>query len=324
MKKRLLGKTGIAVAPIALGCGSFGGIGSPKNLIGLGLDPEASFAAMDEAVTLGIDLFDTAYSYAGGASETLMGEWLKSQSTEVRGRIRMATKVGTVVDDGGTRIDLSPQRISEQLNASLERLGVDRVDFCLCHAPDPETPIEATLEGFAAAIGAGKVSYIGACNVTATQLREALEASARLGLPRYDWVQNEYNLMHREDERDLFLLCEEHNVGLTPFSSMAGGVLSGKYARDQVPPPDSRLALRPDGRMPSTAQFDAIDRLSKEAARRGVSTAALALAWVVAHPLVTAAITGPARSAEHLGAAREALAIELDQESRLEVARWFE
>ena len=324
MKKRLLGKTGVAVAPIALGCGSFGGVGSPKKLVGFGLDPEASFATMNEAVALGIDLFDTACSYAGGASETLIGQWLATQSSAVRDRIHIATKVGTVVEDFGTRIDLSPRCISEQLDGSLERLGVDRVDFCLCHAPDPETPIEATLEGFAAAIDAGKVSFIGACNVTAAQLQEALDASARLGLPRYDWIQNEYNLIHRKDERDLFLLCAEHNLGLTPFSSIAGGVLSGKYVRDQAPPPNSRLAIRPDGRMPTASQFDAIDRLGKEAAGRGVSAAALALAWVVAHPLVTAAITGPARSAEHLRAARDAQTIELDQASRLEMARWFE
>jgi aryl-alcohol dehydrogenase-like predicted oxidoreductase len=324
MKTRMLGKTGTAIGRVVLGCGSFGGIGSPKELIGRGLDEAASLATMDEAVVLGINLFDTAHAYAGGASERMIGRWLAAQPSKVRAGIHIATKVGLVMENQICRVELSPTRIAEQLDISLERFGVDRVDFCLCHFPDPVTPIEATLEGFAAAIEAGKVRHIGACNLTAVQLSGALAASARLGLPRYEWIQNEYNLIKRDDERDVFLLCQDHKLSVTPYSPMAGGVLSGKYARDQMPPPDSRVAQWPGGHLPSPKQFDAIDRLSKEAAKRGVSTGAMALAWVMAHPLVTALLTGPSRTPPHLKAAREALTIELDEATRREMSSWFD
>jgi aryl-alcohol dehydrogenase-like predicted oxidoreductase len=149
-------------------------------------------------------------------------------------------------------------------------------------------------------------------------------ASARLGLPRYEWIQNEYNLMKQDDESDLFALCEEHELGLTPNSPMAGGVLSGKFVRDQLPDPSSRVALWPTGRLPSRKQFDAIDRLSEEASTLGVSTGAMALAWVMAHPPVTGLLTGPLRTPEHLKAAREALTIELDEATRRRISNLFD
>jgi aryl-alcohol dehydrogenase-like predicted oxidoreductase len=323
MEYRPLGRTGIEVSCIALGCGTFGGIGSPAALIGRGLDESAAFAALDEAAALGITLFDTAFSYAGGASERIIGRWLGRQSAETRQRIRIATKVGTVVSTDGMRVNLSPRTIAEHLDRSLERLGVAHVDLCLSHAPDDDTPIEATLEGFAAVIEAGKVAHIGASNVTAGQLRGALAASARLGLPGFEWVQNIYNLMSRGDETELFAVCRDHGLALTPYSPVAGGVLTGKYARDQIAPADSRLALRPDGAVLSPASFDAIDRLRERARDHGVSTGALALAWVMHHPLVAAATAGPSRSAEHLRLLREALTVSLDAATRDEMAAWF-
>lgn len=323
MKIKNLGRTGVAVSHVALGCGSFGGIGSPAHLIGCGLDRDASMATMDEAVALGITLFDTSNSYAGGASECFIGEWLRLQSEEKRGQIRLATKVGNVVSGKDVHVDLSPRNIIAQLSLSLERLGLRHVDFCLSHAFDEVTPIEKTLEGFAEAIEAGLVSQIGACNVNAAQLAAARQASDRLGLPRYEWVQNEYNLLNRADERELLGLCERSDVGYTPFSPIAGGRLSGKYLRGEPPPAGSRLALRPDGPAPSHAYFAAIEQLKQEAARRGCSAGALALAWVLGQPRVTSAIIGPARRAEHLQIAREALAIELDEAARAKIGSWF-
>jgi aryl-alcohol dehydrogenase-like predicted oxidoreductase len=323
MKTRSLGATGVAISKVALGCGNFGGIGSPLHLIGRGLDREASFAALDEAIALGVNLLDTAHSYAGGASERFIGEWLVAQPREVKSSTHIATKVGNVVSEEGISADLSPQNILVQLSGSLERLGVPRVTFCLSHAPDPQTPVESTLEGFAQAMEAGLVSHIGACNVDAEQLTAAMEASARYGLPRYEWVQNEYNLLHRGDEAALLRLCEHYGIGYTPFSPLAGGVLSGKYVHGQPPPPDSRLALRPEGHVPSEAVFEAIGRLEREAERRECSTGALALAWVMSHPLITAAVCGPAREAEHLRCPREALGIDLDERARAEIGAWF-
>jgi 1-deoxyxylulose-5-phosphate synthase len=322
MKCRMLGRTGVAIFPLTLGCGSFGGVGSPAHLIGRGLDRDASWAAMDEAVALGITLFDTAHSYAGGASERFIGEWLGRQTPETRRQIHLSTKVGNVVTDSGVRVDLSPRTIISQLSLSLERLGVGRVDFCLAHDFDAETPIESTLEGFAEAIESGLVSHIGASNITAEQMAAAMQASVRLKLPRYEWIQNEFNLLNRRDEADLFQLCALYDIGYTPFSPLAGGRLSGKYVRGEPPPPDSRLAIRPDGRAPSQEYYDAMARLKEEAARRGCSAGALALAWVMSHPRVTSAVVGPARQPEHLQLAREALALELDHAARMEMGAW--
>src|SRR5262249_30752456 len=149
---RPLGRTGVNISQIALGCGSFGGVGSPAHLIGKGLDRDTSFATMDEAHALGITLFDTAHSYAGGASERLIGEWLQRQDAKVRRAILLSTKVGNVVTDSGVRVDLTPRNILAQLSLSLERTGISRFDFCLAHEVDSSTPIESTLEGFAEAI----------------------------------------------------------------------------------------------------------------------------------------------------------------------------
>jgi len=323
MQYRKLGQTGIEISRIALGCGTFGGVGSPAALVGRGLDEAAAVATMDEAMALGITLFDTAFSYAGGASDRMIGRWLMRQDSEVRKRIRIATKVGTVVSAEGMRTDLSPGTIAEHLSRSLERLGLDHVDLCLSHGPDPQTPIEATLEGFAAIIEAGKVSHIGACNVTPSDLRDALAASDRLGLPRFEWVQNAYNLVNRTDETELFAMCRDHRLGLTPYSPVAGGVLTGKYERDQPAPQDSRLSLRPEGAQPSTGTFDSIDRLRQHAAALGVGAGALALAWVMSHPLVTAPIAGPSRTGEHLRLVREALTVPLDEQGRAKIGSWF-
>jgi len=323
MQYRQLGRTSIEISRIALGCGTFGGIGSPAALIGRGLDEAAAFATMDEAMELGITLFDTAFSYAGGASDRMIGRWLARQDSKARQRIRIATKVGTIVSAEGMRTDLSPRTIAEHLSSSLERLDLEHVDLCLSHGPDTQTPIEATLEGFAAVIEAGKVSHIGACNVTPDQLRDALAASDRLGLPRFEWIQNAYSLLSRTDESELFAICRDHGLGLTPYSPVAGGVLTGKYARDQPPPRDSRLSLRPEGALSSPETFDSIDRLRQHAAALGVSAGALALAWVMSHPLVTAAIAGPSRTSEHLQLAREALTVQFDEHSRDQIGSWF-
>jgi aryl-alcohol dehydrogenase-like predicted oxidoreductase len=323
MQYRQLGQTGIEISRIALGCGTFGGVGSPAALIGRGLDEAAAFAALDEAMALGITLFDTAFSYAGGASDRMIGRWLARQDREARGRIRIATKVGTVASAEGMKMDLSPRTIAEHLDRSLERLGLEHVDLCLSHGPDAETSIEATLEGFAAVIESRKVSHVGACNVTSNELRDALAASDRLGLPRYEWVQNAYNLLSRADEPELFAVCRDYQLGLTPYSPMAGGVLTGKYERDRPVPPDSRLGLRPEGALPSPGTFESIDRLKQRAAAHGVDAGALALAWVMSHPLVTATIAGPSRSGEHLRLLREALTVQLDEPSRSQIGSWF-
>jgi aryl-alcohol dehydrogenase-like predicted oxidoreductase len=322
MQPRRLGATGLAVLPLALGCGNFGGVGSPRQLIGRGLDETTAFAAMDEAVALGIDLFDTATSYAGGASERMIGAWLAHQPPDVRAGLHIATKVGIVATDAGTSMDLSPRNIEAQLRTSLERLGLDRVELCLAHAPDPFTPLEATLEGFAAVTAAGLVTHVGVCNVDVAQLESALAVSMRLGLPRYAWVQNEYHLLKGRDEEAVLSFCAAEGLGYTAFSPIAGGVLSGRYQRGAPAPPDSRVALRPADSSLSEEVFDCLDHVRRESERRGCSMGALALAWVLTDPRVSAAICGPGRQPPHLALAAEAASIELDEIARDEIGRW--
>jgi aryl-alcohol dehydrogenase-like predicted oxidoreductase len=325
MHNGMLGTTGVEISRIILGCGTFGGIGGAKALIGHGLDRAAAFETLDEALALGVNVLDTAERYAAGESERTIGAWLQRQPAEVRAGLHISTKVAPPFLDGGAGQPFDRGFIERKLSTSLERLGVPRVTFYLSHAPDPDTPIERTLEGFAAVVESGQVRHIGCCNVDASQLREALDASDRLGLPAFEWVQNSFSLLAPKEGGDVRALCAERGLHFTPFSPLAGGALSGKYKRGEPFPEGTRLALRPDGvdELLSDRIFDALDRLGTEAIRRGASTAALALAWVLAHPDCTAPVVGPSRAAPHLGHAREALALELTSDTGLEMAGWF-
>jgi aryl-alcohol dehydrogenase-like predicted oxidoreductase len=320
-----LGSTGIEISRIILGCGTFGGIGGAKALIGRGLDREAAFTTLDECLALGINVLDTAERYADGQSELVIGEWLRRQSAAVRAGFHIATKVAPPFLDGGVGMPFDCAFIERKLATSLERLGVDSVTFYLSHAPDPETSIERTLEGFAAAVESGRVRHIGCCNVDADQLCNALEASHRLGLPAFEWVQNSFSLLTPNEYREVRAICAERNLGFTPFSPLAGGVLTGKYKRGEPFPEGTRMALRPDGSdaLFTDRTFDALDQLKVEATRRSASVAALALAWVLAHPGCTAPVIGPSRAVPHLGHASEALKLALTPDMTSIMAGWF-
>jgi aryl-alcohol dehydrogenase-like predicted oxidoreductase len=302
-----------------LGCGSIGGLGSPVSTRGKGLTPEQGQAQIDAAVGLGVNVLDTANSYAGGVSERVLGEWLNARPDA---DVLVATKVGNLVEPGQEAIDLSPSHILRQVDESLSRLG--RIDLYLSHGPDDRTPIEATLEAFAALLEAGKARAIGACNLTRDQLEVALLAADRRGLPGYCWVQNEYNLLARDDETDLLPLVREHGLGYTPYSPLAGGVLAGRYRPGVPPPPDSRLAIAPHmTRQPDAKTFAGLDRLAVEARKRGVSSAGLALAWVLSAPDVTAPLVAP-RGPEQWIAVSEALELSLEPGERDYLAGFFQ
>src|SRR5579871_5482526 len=163
MQRRALGETGALISEVILGCGTFGGLGGARHTIGRGLDIDASFATMDEAVALGINVFDTGERYAGGASELWMGRWLRERGEASRD-IHIATKVAPPAMDDVPGRQFDRPYIEETLSRSLERLGLESVTFYLSHAPDPATPIERTLEGFAAAKERGLVEHIGCSN----------------------------------------------------------------------------------------------------------------------------------------------------------------
>ena len=310
---------------VVLGCGTFGGIGGSVKLVGQGLDEAAAFATMDEAVALGIALFDTAESYAAGASERMMGRWLTERDSAVTGRVRLMTKVAPPWgSEAGRRFDGA--FLEEKFSGSLERLGVDAVDFLLTHAPDDDTPIEVTLEGLEAIRASGRCRYLGACNVDAGQLTAALEAAERLGIGGYQVIQNGYSLLVPADERAVRSICVENGLPFTAFSPLAGGALTGKYQRGVAAPADSRLALRPDGvdALLTPAAFDAIDQLRSEAnEHHGVECGALALGWLLHHPDVTAVISGPSRRPPHLGLAAQAAGITLSNADYTAIEAWF-
>ena len=308
-----------------LGCGTFGGVGGAKHLIGRALDADAAFATMDEAVALGINVFDTAERYAGGESERWIGRWLRQRDGRSRAEIHVATKVAPPAMDGVEGRLFDRAYIEEKLSISLERLGLDNVTFYLSHAPDPSTPVERTLEGFAAAKETGRARHIGCCNVSADQLQATFDAADRLGLSGFEWVQNSFSLLAPEADREVRAICAERNLGYTPFSPLAGGVLTGKYRRNEPFPDGTRLALLPAGFDDgiSEAVFDGLEHLAREASMRGVTSAALALAWICARPDCTAPIVGPSRSTPHLAHVAEAIALSLSSTDVLDMTAWF-
>jgi aryl-alcohol dehydrogenase-like predicted oxidoreductase len=316
VERRPLGRSGLEVTRIILGCGNFGGIGSAPELFGQGESREQAFAIMDAAVELGITTFDTADAYGGGRSETYIGEWLRTKGSETRERIVLSTKTFNPMHEGADR-GLAPERIRRQLESSLGRLGVERVDIYLTHEQDPDTPLEDTLGALEEAVRAGKVRTIGASNVDAGWLAEARG--------RFAWVQNSYSLLDREAEAEVLPLCAEQGLGFTPFSPLAGGWLTGKYRSGEPPPPGSRMTQRPEGyrHLDAPATYRGLDLLRTAAVERGVDTATLALAWVLSHPNVTAVVVGPRRP-EHLEPARRALELPLGPEERDTLGRLFD
>ncbi|MEO8740870.1 MAG: aldo/keto reductase [Casimicrobiaceae bacterium] len=322
----MLGSTGIEIPRVILGCGTFGGIGGAKNLVGHGLDRDRALATLDEAVALGIDVLDTSERYAGGESEQAIGAWLRSRPPQVTARVRIATKVAPPARDGVVGVRFDRHYVERKLKTSLARLGQERVTFYLSHAPDPETPIEETVEAFAAVVESGRAAHVGCCNMGPEQFIEALDAAERLGVTGFEWVQNSYSLLSPSEDRQVRVVCRERRLGYTPYSPLAGGMLTGKYRRGEPFPAGTRMALRPDGiseRM-SEAMHGALDQLRGAAAARGVSCAALALAWMISHPECTAPIVGPSRTAPHLGHVAEALSIELTADEHALFTHWFE
>ena len=286
---------------IILGCGNFGGIGSAPAFFGRGETREEAFAIMDAAWAAGITTFDTADAYGGGRSETTIGEWIRARRPD---GLVLTTKTFNPMTEGADR-GLAPDRVKRQLDSSLQRLGVERVDLYLTHDWDPDVPIAETAGALDELVAAGKIGAYGLSNVDGAQLREALAAGA------FGWVQNSYSLLDREAEEEVLPLCAEHGLGFTPFGPLSGGWLTGKYRRGEPAPAGSRMTLRPEPyeHLRTDAVFDGLDRL----AERG-DPATLALAWLLADPRVTAIVVGPRRP-EHLEPALAALELDVDRDA---------
>ena len=296
---------------IVLGCGNFGGIGSAPAFFGQGESREEAFAIMDAAWELGLRWFDTADAYGGGRSEQWIGDWLR----ETGRRPRITSKTFNPMEEGAD-FGLARERVLRQVETSLERLGVDRLDLYLTHEPDPATPVEETFQTFQTLLDRGLIGAWGVSNVGARDLREWLE----LGTPSL--VQNSYSLLDRGDEQELIPLCREHGVEYQAFSPLAGGWLTGKYRRGEPPPAGSRMTLRPEPyrHLETDAVYDAVEAFLARAANLGVSAGGLALAWALGS--ADSVVTGPRRPSQ-LECARDALELALSPEQHDEVGSLF-
>jgi aryl-alcohol dehydrogenase-like predicted oxidoreductase len=296
---------------LILGCGNFGGIGSAPQFFGRGESEEEADRIMDAAWTLGITSFDTADAYGGGRSETWIGRW----RARTGNRPALTTKVFHSVEGDPADRGLSRERILRQIDGSLMRLGVEQVDTYLIHEPDPDTPIEETLDALEEVVRAGKVGAFGASNVDRAWLEEAGG--------RVAWVQNSYSLLDREAE-DVLDFCAKRGIGFSAFSPLAGGWLAGRYRRGEPFPPGSRMTMRPEPylHLDDDAVYRGLQALEAAAQERGVDTATLAVAWLLFDPRVTAVVLGPRRP-EHLEPALAALDLELPGTERDQLASLF-
>jgi aryl-alcohol dehydrogenase-like predicted oxidoreductase len=310
---RPVGRSGLAIPPIALGCGNFGGVGSAPEFFGQGLTDDQAFELMDAAWEFGLTHFDTADAYGGGRSEQAIGRWIHSRGV----RPSLTTKTFNPVSVGADH-GLAPERIRRQLQASLERLAVDHVDLYLAHDYDPDVRIAETMNAFEDAVVARTIRAYGVSNFNAEQLTAALAA----GNP--EAIQNGYSLLNRGDEQAVLPLCEQHAVAYLAYSPLAGGWLTGKYRRGAPFPAGSRMTERPEPYREFLAEptFAALDRLDAMSTRRGTSMAGLALAWLLADDRVTQIVIGPGRP-DHLAAAREALECPVTDTERDEIERIF-
>jgi aryl-alcohol dehydrogenase-like predicted oxidoreductase len=313
---RPLGRSGLATAPLTLG----------GNVFGWTADEAASFAVLDAFVDGGFNLIDTADVYSrwapghtGGESESVIGRWLKARGQ--RHRVLIATKVGKPMgDEGSGKTGLSRRRIREAVHDSLTRLQTDHIDLYQSHDDDATTPLEETMAAFAELIREGKVRAIGASNFTAARLAEANAVAARDGLPRYETLQPHFNLVERAPfETELQALCLAQDLGVINFFGLARGFLTGKYRSE------ADLGQSPRG--PGVKGYlDArglriLAALDAVAAETGATPGAVALAWQIAQPGITAPIVSTTSVAQWKQVALAArLALSADQQARLSAA----
>jgi aryl-alcohol dehydrogenase-like predicted oxidoreductase len=302
-----LGRTGVKVSRICLGCMTYGS-STWRPWV---LDEDASRPFFRRAWEAGVNFFDTADMYSDGASEEVLGRALKELAVP-REQVVVATKVFNPTGSTPNERGLSAKHIRHALDASLRRLRLDYVDLYQIHRFDPTTPVEETLGALDAAVRAGKVLYLGASSMYAWQLAKMLHASDRLGLSRYVTMQNHYNLAYREEEREVNPLCRDEGLGLLPWSPLARGFLAGnrskqdhgETSRARTDDFAHKMYYRDD-------DFVVVERVTQAAAARGVSNAQVALAWLLHQPGVTAPIVGASKP-HHLNDAVAAVGLKLD------------
>ncbi|MCX5514241.1 alcohol dehydrogenase [Kaistia algarum] len=313
MKKRALGRTGIDIAPLVLG----------TNVFGWTADEPTAFRLLDAFIDHGFNAIDTADVYSswapgnkGGESETIIGNWLKARPG-IRDKVVVMTKVGSDLGQPGKK-GLSERWILQAAEESLARFGIDRIDVYFSHWPDAATPYEETLRAYEKLIAAGKVRSIGASNLDAAQLAEALDVAGRNGLPRYDVLQPEYNLFARSGfEGTLQDLCLSAEIGVVTYYSLASGFLTGKYRSE------ADLGQSPRGggiaSYMNDRGFAILATLDEVAAAHHANATEIALAWLMARPGVTAPIASATSVAQLQNFAKAAeLTLTSEQIARLD------
>ncbi len=302
-----LGSTGIKVSRICLGTMTYGA----KSWREWVLELKESRPFIQRALDLGINFFDTADMYSFGASEEVLGKCLKDIGTP-RDRLVIATKVFNPMGDDPNQQGLSRKHIMHAIDDSLRRLGTDYVDLYQIHRFDYNTPIEETIEALHDVVKAGKALYLGASSMYAWQFAKMLYKADEMGLTRFVTMQNHYNLVYREEEREMNPLCREEGIGIIPWSPLARGFLAGnrraedfgETVRAKTDDYAQKLYYQP-------SDFTVVERVTEIAAKRGVPNAQVALAWVLQQPGITAPIVGASKM-PHLEDAIAALSLKLD------------
>jgi aryl-alcohol dehydrogenase-like predicted oxidoreductase len=307
METRNLGRSGLKVSLVGLGCNNFGG----RTTI------EDSGAVIHAALDHGITLFDTADAYgAGGGSEVALGQWLGPRRKD----IVLATKFGLAMDDTGAKSGGSRRYIMQAVEDSLRRLKTDWIDLYQFHRPDPATPIEETLRALDDLIAQGKVRYIGCSNMAAWSVVDAQWTAELRGLSRFISAQDEYSLVHRKPEADLIPALRAKGMGLLPYYPLASGLLSGKYAKGAAPSADTRFGkdARTRERYLTNENWARVEKLDAFAKARGRSLLDLAFAWLASQEVVGSVIAGATRP-EQIAANVAAVDWKLSAEERAEI-----
>src|SRR4051795_3251847 len=285
------GSTGVKVSRICLGCMTYG----TKKWRQWVLEEEESRPFIKQALESGINFFDTADMYSLGASEQVLGRALKDFGPS-RDKLVIATKVFFPLGDDPNQKGLSRKHILHAIDDSLQRLGMDYVDLYQIHRFDYETPIEETMEALHDVVKAGKARYIGASSMHVWQFAKMQYTADRLGLTRFVSMQNHYNIVYREEEREMIPFCIDQGIGLVPWSPLARGFVMGNRRKEDLG--DTTRAKSDEYAQKlyfQDSDFKIVDRITEIAKRRGVSNAQIALAWVLAQPGVTAPIIGASK-----------------------------
>jgi aryl-alcohol dehydrogenase-like predicted oxidoreductase len=282
-----LGRSDILVSRFILGAGGIGGVATVTGP-GIGLDEEQGGALVDHALEVGINVIDTADVYAGGASERILGGW---RARHLEADLLIETKAGMTPNGP----DLSPGYLRGKLDRARKILG--RVDLFLPHAVDPDTPWSESLPVLSEAVDQGLIRAYGLSNVTEADLAGALETADRLGLRRPQLIQNRYSLIARDDDAGVLPLARAESIGYTPYSPLAAGLLAGRYSDGEQPGHGSRLSTQAPTLKALTGRDvqEKVRRFNQVAQRSGLAPAALALAWLLNQPGVTAPIVGPSK-----------------------------